>query len=192
MKKNQMKKSMALLLAAVMLVSGGCGANTAKKEEAPKAQIEVVEKQDAGKVTFTDDLGREVTVERPKRVACLISSFSDIWYQAGGVDQIVAATSATWKYLDLPLKEDVVDLGSTKELNMEQLIASEPDFVLASCGTDRNVELEKSFEQLGLNVAYFNVDNLEDYLRVLKICTDITGCVDNYKKNGTDVEKQVE
>ncbi len=85
MKKNQMKKSMALLLAAVMLVSGGCGANTAKKEEAPKAQIEVVEKQDAGKVTFTDDLGREVTVERPKRVACLISSFSDIWYQAGGV-----------------------------------------------------------------------------------------------------------
>ena len=105
------EKSMALLLAAVMLVSGGCGANTAKKEEASKAQIEVVEKQDAGKVTFTDDLGREVTVERPKRVACLISSFSDIWYQAGGVDQIVAATSATWKYLDLPLKEDVVDLG---------------------------------------------------------------------------------
>ncbi len=185
MKKNQMKKSMALLLAAVMLVSGGCGANTAKKEETPKDSTEVVEKQDAGKVTFTDDLGREVTVERPKRVACLISSFSDIWYQAGGVDQIVAATSATWKYLDLPLKEDVVDLGSTKELNMEQLIASEPDFVLASCGTDRNVELEKSFEQLGLNVAYFNVDNLEDYLRVLKICTDITGCVDNYKKNGT-------
>ena len=150
------------------------------------------EKKESGKVTFTDDLGREVTVEQPKRVACLISSFSDIWYQAGGVDQIVAATSATWKYLDLPLKEDVVDLGSTKELNMEQLIASEPDFVLASCGTDRNVELEKSFEQLGLNVAYFNVDNLEDYLRVLKICTDITGCVDNYKKNGTDVEKQVE
>ncbi len=193
MKKNQMKKSMALLLAAVMFVSSGCGANTAKKEDAPKDQIEVVEKQDAGKVTFTDDLGREVTVERPKRVACLISSFSDIWYQAGGVDQIVAATSATWKYLDLPLKEDVVDLGSTKELNMEQLIASEPDFVLASCGTDRNVELEKSFEQLGLNVAYFNVDNLEDYLRVLKICTDITGCVDNYKKNGTvELEKSFE
>ena len=36
MKKNRMKKSMALLLAAVMLVSGGCGANTAKKEEASK------------------------------------------------------------------------------------------------------------------------------------------------------------
>lgn len=192
MKKKPMKKYMALLLSVVMLASSGCGANTEKKEETTEEQIEAVEEKNNGRVTFTDDLGHEVTVENPKRVACLISSFSDIWYQAGGVDRIVAATSATWKYLDLPLKEDVVDLGSTKELNMEQLIASEPDFVLASCGTDRNVELEASFEKLGLNVAYFDVDNLEDYLRVLKICTDITGCVDNYKKNGIDVEKQVE
>lgn len=192
MKKKQIRKYIALLLAAVLFTASGCGAKTEKKEEPSKELVEMKEEKESGKVTFTDDLGREVTVEQPKRVACLISSFSDIWYQAGGVDQIVAATSATWKYLDLPLKEDVVDLGSTKELNMEQLIASEPDFVLASCGTDRNVELEKTFEQLGLNVAYFNVDNLQDYLRVLKICTDITGCVDNYKKNGTDVEKQVE
>ena len=192
MKKKQIRKYIALLLAAVLFTASGCGAKTEKKEEPSKELVEMEEEKESGKVTFTDDLGREVTVEQPKRVACLISSFSDIWYQAGGVDQIVAATSATWKYLDLPLKEDVVDLGSTKGLNMEQLIASEPDFVLASCGTDRNVELEKTFEQLGLNVAYFNVDNLQDYLRVLKICTDITGCVDNYKKNGTDVEKQVE
>ena len=42
---------------------------------------------------------------------------------------------------------------------------------------------------MGMNVAYFDVDNLEDYLRVLKICTDITGCADNYKKNGINAEK---
>ena len=133
-----------------------------------------------------------MTVNQPKRVACLISSFSDIWALAGGVEQIVAATDATWRYLDLPLGEDVVNLGSSKELNMEELIACEPDFVLASCGTDRNVELEKSFEQMGINVAYFSVDSFNDYLRVLKTCTEITGCVENYEKNGTDVEKQVE
>lgn len=95
-------------------------------------------------VTFTDDLGREVTVNRPKRVATLISSFADIWYLAGGVEQIVAATNATWTYFDLPLREDVVNLGATKELNVEQLIACEPDLILASAGTDRNVELEAS------------------------------------------------
>ena len=91
-------------------------------------------------VTFTDDLGRLVTVDRPERVACLIASFADIWYLAGGAEQIVAATNATWTYFDLPLQEDVVNLGATKELNLEALIACEPDLVLASCGTDRNLE----------------------------------------------------
>lgn len=185
MKTKIIKKYLSILLILVMILTCGCTAKPEKKEDKTASEK-------TGEITFTDDLGREVTVNQPKRVACLISSFSDIWYQAGGVDQIVAATSATWKYLDLPLKEDVVNLGSAKELNMEELIASEPDLILASCGTERNVELEKTFDEMGMNVAYFDVDNLEDYLRVLKICTDITGCVDNYKKNGTDVEKQVE
>lgn len=185
MKTKTIKKYLSILLILVMILTCGCTAKLEKKEDKTASEK-------TGEITFTDDLGREVTVDQPKRVACLISSFSDIWYQAGGVDQIVAATSATWKYLDLPLKEDVVNLGSAKELNMEELIASEPDLILASCGTERNVELEKTFDEMGMNVAYFDVDNLEDYLRVLKICTDITGCVDNYKKNGTDVEKQVE
>ena len=194
MSRRNMRRGLVLGLACSLILVSRCGSigkEGAKKEglEKPQEMKEVEEKQ---AYTFTDDLGREVTVNQPKRVACLISSFSDIWALAGGVEQIVAATDATWRYLDLPLGEDVVNLGSSKELNMEELIACEPDFVLASCGTDRNVELEKSFEQMGINVAYFSVDSFNDYLRVLKTCTEITGCVENYEKNGTDVEKQVE
>lgn len=143
-------------------------------------------------VTFMDDLGRVVTVDRPERVACLIASFADIWYLAGGVQQIVATTNATWTYFDLPLREDVVNLGATKELNLEELIACSPDFVLASCGTDRNRELESAFHDMGLNVAYFQVDTFEDYLRMLKVCTDITGYEENYKTYGSEVVEQVE
>ena len=94
-------------------------------------------------------------------------------------------------YLDLPLREDVVNLGATKELNVEALIACEPDLVLASAGTDRNVELEESFEKIGLNVAYFSVNNFTDYLRVLKTCAEITGNENNYETYGSAVEKQV-
>ncbi len=143
-------------------------------------------------VTFTDDLGRTVTVDRPKRVACLIASFADIWHLAGGAEQIVAATGATWTYFDLPLGEDVVNLGATKELNLEELIACNPDFILASCGTDRNRELESTFEKMGLNAAYFQVDSFEDYLRMLKVCTKITGCDENYETYGSNVKAQVE
>lgn len=144
-------------------------------------------------VTFTDDLGREVTVsERPERVACLIGSFADIWYLAGGVDQIVATAADTWTYFDLPLREDVVNLGATKELSVEQLIACEPDFVVASCNTALNVELEPVFEEMGLNVAYFDVSTFDQYLKMLKTCTEITGCPENYERYGTQVQQQVD
>lgn len=143
-------------------------------------------------VTFTDDLGRQVTIDRPERVVCLIASFADIWYLAGGVEQIIATTNSTWTYFDLPLREDIVNLGAAKELNIEELIACNPDFVLASCGTDRNTELESVFDEMGINTAYFSVNTFEDYLRMLKICTDITGFSENYEKYGTAVQSQVE
>ncbi len=142
-------------------------------------------------IHFVDDLGRQVTVDRPERVACLISSFADIWHLAGGADQIVAATNATWTYFDLPLRDDVVNLGPAKELNLEQLIACEPDLVLASCGTDRNVELESVFDDLGMPVAYFDVNDFDDYLRVLRICTEITGQEERCEMYGTQVAEQV-
>lgn len=178
--KKWLMLSMSILLMSFMI--SGCSSSQVDSD-----QME----SESTQITFVDDLGRTVTVNRPQRVATLISSFADIWYLAGGVNQIVATTNATWTYLDLPLREDVVNLGATKELNVEALIACEPDLVLASAGTDRNVELEESFEKMGLNVAYFSVNNFTDYLRVLKICTEITGNESNYETYGSAVEKQV-
>lgn len=174
-----------------LLCMTGCQAQEKTTEENKETvETEVIEATAA--VTFTDDLGRTVTVENPQRVACLIGSFADIWYLAGGVEEIVATADDTWRYFDLPLDENVVNLGGTKELNLEQLIASDPDFVLASCNTSGNVELESTFEEMGLNVAYFSVSSFEDYLRMLEVCTDITGCGENYETYGVQVKEQVD
>ena len=179
-----MKQVVSLLLATCCLLLAACGNSVS-----PSAPQNVPAETS---VTFTDDLNRQVTVDRPQRVACLISSFSDIWCLAGGADTIVAATDATWRYFDLPLRDDVVNLGNTKELDVERLLACEPDLILASGGTDRNVALEASFSAMGLNAAYFSVDTFEDYLRMLKICTEITGKTENYDLYGTQVAQQVE
>ena len=195
-----MKKIITLLICSVFL-SGlltGCvqeetsAGNTVKTESDTQVNAEIEDTEIKNTVTFTDDFGREVTVSNPQRVITLTSSFSDIWYLAGGIDKLVATTNATWTYFDLPLREDIVNLGASKQLNLEQIIACEPDLILASCGTDRNVELEESFEQMGLNTAYFSVNNFDDYLRVLDICTQITGCTENYKTYGMDVKAEVE
>lgn len=169
-----MKKIMVFILLLLMLA--GCAA--------PQQETEGY--------TFTDDLGREVTVASTERVACLIGSFADMWYLAGGVDSIVATAKDTWTYFDLPLKEDVVNLGGTKELNLEQLIACDPDFIIGSCNTASQVELKDTFEAMGMTIAYFDVSTFEDYLRVLKIFTQLTDVVELYHLYGDMVAHQVD
>lgn len=190
-----MKKSINIIVLCCLMLLTACGGqfddprSSASPETAVESAAETV--LDTA-VTFTDDLGRQVTVDRPQRVVCLIASFADIWYLAGGVEQLVATTNATWTYFDLPLRDDIVNLGAAKELNMEKLIACDPDLVLASCGTDRDTELESAFDEMGINTAYFSVNTFEDYLRMLKICTKITGLSENYETYGTAVRSQVE
>jgi len=174
-----MKKLIPALLITISLLLAACG--TAQNVSVSSAQT-----------SFTDDLGRTVTVDKPQRVACLIGSFADLWCLAGGADTIVASAADTWRYFDLPLHEDVINLGATKELNLEQLLSAEPDFIIASCNTDSNLAMQESFSEMGISAAYFDVSTVEDYLRVLKIMTEITGMRENFATYGESVLRQVE
>lgn len=140
-------------------------------------------------ITFMDDLGREVTVENPERVAALIGSFADIWLLSGG--SLAAAANDSWESLELDLGEDVVNLGSILTPDVEQLIAAEPDFVLASAETEGDVELLEVLQQAGITVVYFSVSDFTEYLHMLDICTDITGRKDLYEVNGLAVQEQI-
>lgn len=141
-------------------------------------------------VTFTDDLGREVTVENPRKVAALIGSFADIWLLAGG--EVTATVNDAWESLKLDLGEDTVNLGSITEPDVERLIASQPDFVLASVNTEADLALLDVFDQAKIPAAYFAVSDFEEYLHMLDICTQITGRRDLYEENGLKVQAHIE
>lgn len=170
-----MKKRICAWILILSLLLGACGGKTAPKQ--------------AG-VTFTDDLGREVTVSAPERTAALLGSFAQIWMLAGG--QVCATADDAWEDLNLDLAEDTVNLGGTKNLNLELLLASQPDFVLASTNTRQNVQWKDTLEAAGIPTAYFDMNDFADYLRVLKLCTDITGRSDLYETYGTAVQAQIE
>ena len=140
--------------------------------------------------TFTDDLGRSVTVREPQRVAALLGSFAQIWMLAGG--EVCATADDAWDDLGLELAEDTVNLGNTKSLSLELLLASQPDFILASTNTRQNMEWQQTLDATGIPVAYFDVADFDDYLRLLKICTDITGCSERYEEHGTQVAAQID
>ena len=170
------RRIFALFLAFALCLGPGPGARGAE----------------AGSVTFEDDLGRTVTVEEPKRVAALIGSFAHMWYLAGGLDSLAAAASDTWTSFDIPLGEEVINLGSTKKVSLETVIAAQPDFILASVNTDADLALREPLEDMGIPTAFFQVSTFSDYLRVMKILTDITGCQENYRKNVLDIQQQVD
>ena len=174
-------KKISLLCWMVVLLLVGCS---------PSSTAQTT--NDVNEIYFTDDLGREVSVSSAERVAALIGSFADVWYLAGGQETLVATAHDAWVSFDLELDDSVADLGAIKEPNLEVLLASEPDLILASCNTASNLELQSTFEQLGIPVVYFDIQTFEDYLRMLEICTTLTGCPENYERYGTEIRSQVD
>ena len=169
-----MKRIICLLLALGLLL---CGCAAGETEEA--------------RFVFTDDLGREVRLaEQPRRVACLLGSFAEIWYLAGG--EVIAAPEDAWEDFELPLPEDAVMLGTAKRINMELLLEAEPDFILATANIQQQLQAQDTLEATGIPTAYFHVSDFGDYLRMLKLCTDITGRTDLYEQNGTAVQAQID
>lgn len=140
--------------------------------------------------TFTDDLGRTVTVNDPQRVTALLGSFAQVWQLAGG--EICATADDAWDDLHLEFSEDTVNLGNTKELSLELLLASQPDFILASANTRQNLEWKDTLEATGIPVAYFDITDFDDYLRLLNLCTDITGRKDLYEEHGLAVQARID
>jgi iron complex transport system substrate-binding protein len=141
-------------------------------------------------VSFTDALGRNVQVKKnPERVASLLGSFSDIWVLSGG--KLCASAEDAWEDFGLELG-DAVNIGGAHSPSLELLISSDPDFVIASASTASNVEMKASLEAMGITVAYFDVDNFEDYLDMLDICTDITGRKDLYEQNGLALKSRID
>ena len=101
---------LAGVLAAVTLLGGcgGAGQETLKQtdaegenqatetavEDTASATEQIAETEQTGPVTFTDDLGREVTVDHPQRVAALIGTLvflMGIGNLAAIADKLIAA-----------------------------------------------------------------------------------------------------
>ena len=188
MKRNRSIKWIAALSALLLLTSCAAAPDVHRTPEASGAAV-----QAGDTLTVTDDLGRSVEVPRkPDRVAALIGSFADIWVLSGGGDSLIAAADDTWTSFDLALDEAVVNLGRTKEISLEALLAAQPELVLASCNTQADVDLLPTLEALDIPVLCFQVDRFDEYLHMLRICTEITGSSDNYTTYGTQVQTQVE
>ena len=141
--------------------------------------------------SFTDSTGAVVSLEEtPQKVAVLFSSYAEVWTLAGGTVGVTVGESVERGFV--PQETPLVDGGAGKTVDMERLLAEEPDFVIGSADIPAQVEACEAAAQAGIPAALFQVDTLEDYLSMLKICTDITGNAQAYQTYGTQVAEDVQ
>ena len=154
-------KTRAFALLICLLLLAGCAAPTTRTEG----------------YTFTDSTGTAITVKgKPEKVAVLLSSLADLWVTAGGrVDITVGETVQRGFAADSAV---LVDEGAGKSINLELLLASEPDLVIYSPDIAGQAECADALREAGIPTAGFLVDCFQDYLKILDICTELTGCPD--------------
>ena len=187
-----MMRRLFIVLAAAMILLSACAPGGGEAStSAPTTSSAGAEQSAQGTCTFTDSLGNTVELEQPpKRVAALLGSYAETWLLAGG--GVVAVTQDAYDERGLELPEDTVNLGANQQPDLEALFAAEPDLVLLTPDLDGQMGLRDSLEAAGIPAAWFKVETFDDYLNMLKICTDLTGRSDLYQKNGLDIQSEID
>ena len=124
-------------------------------------------------MTYTDGLGREITLETtPQRIVSLAPSNTEILFAVGAGAQVVGRD----EFSDYPAEAASIEVigGSFGEYNVEAIVALEPDLVLA---TEINPpELVQQLEDLGLTVYYLsNPTTLEEMYMNLETVASLSG-----------------
>ncbi len=196
---------LAALLAASLLALPACGSASGAGNDASassaafsaakpgKAKAGKAEKSKA--YTFTDDLGRKVTVKSHKRVVACMGSFADAWQLAGGT--LVGASDDAFGHYAVDSSK-VSGVGRSTSLNLESIIALKPDFVIMTGISDgkhatgvSQADAESALKEAGIPVAFFKVTTFADYKRMMGTFCAITGRDDLYKKNVTKVGEKI-
>lgn len=196
---------LAALLAASLLALPACGSASGAGNDASassaafsaakpgKAKAGKAEKSKA--YTFTDDLGRKVTVKSHKRVVACMGSFADAWQLAGGT--LVGASDDAFGHYAVDSSK-VSGVGRSTSLNLESIIALKPDFVIMTGISDgkhatgvSQADAESALKEAGIPVAFFKVTTFDDYKRMMGVFCAITGRDDLYKKNVTKVGEKI-
>lgn len=139
--------------------------------------------------TITDVFGTTEELSTDSRIAVCYGSFAECLKLSG--KEPVAVTNDAVEEHKLTFSNDVILLGKNKEINLENLIASDPDYVILSADLSAQIKLKTSLEQASIKHGFFRVDTFGDYKDFMSMLCKLTGRNDLYRKNVLETEERI-
>jgi len=123
-------------------------------------------------IKVTDDDGIEHRFDQPvMRIVSLMPHATELLFEVGAGDQVVGAV----KYSDYPeAAKSIPRVGGYSALNIEAIVALEPDLLIAWPEGNRNRELER-LKALGLPILVSDPREFKDIANALAVYGKITG-----------------
>lgn len=180
-----MRRKILIILVLLMVIVAGCSND--KVDETAHVDSE----GSKAYYSFTDSLGNLVMLqEKPQRVVSLVGSYAQTWMLAGG--EVIGVTDDVISEGRFEISEEISIVGTVKEPNVEEVLSLSPDFVLLSPDIENHLKIRQILEDAAIPHAYFKVEYFEDYLKMLDICTDITGNKDLYEEHGLKIKEEID
>lgn len=194
-------KIVPICLAAVALAAGiltGCSQNKAGNEESQTSALvttDTAEEETGWPRTIIDATGNEVELkERPQRIAVLHSMYLEYFFAletppaASAGSSVGTAMDALSEWETLKPYEgsaEIQDLGSSRELNLEAILAAEPDVIVTFKGQGG---LEAVYDQLVKIAPVIQLDYGLSWQEQTRDCAEIVGKEKEAEELITEIE----
>ena len=142
-------------------------------------------------VTFTDALGREVTLAVPvRRTVAFEGSLAEAYLTCGGT--LVGATEDAVTERGLSLGGEVSVIGTVKQPSLELTVALEPELILLSADSAAHLKLLDALTALGVPCAFFSFDTWQEYMDMADVLCRLTGHEELLEVQREQVQRPIE
>lgn len=177
-RKRQRKSAgiaMAVMLLFAVILLQGCGQET-------------TEQSGTGfPITITDDLGRQVTIDKvPERIVSLAPANTEILFALKLGDKVIGVT----QYCDYPAEaKDKPKIGGFSTPSAELIVAAQPDLVLA---TGIHKDFIKQLEDANITAVAVESHNLNEVLEKIRLVGQITGAAGAANELVADMQRRID
>jgi len=154
--KNRYLFIVTIVIFTLITLAGGCG-SSGKSDTVSDKNLN--DENSIYPIILEDQMSRKVTIpKKPERIISLAPSNTEILFCLGLGDKVVGVTN----FCDYPEEVKAIQkIGDYSEPNMEQIIALEPDLVLATAFQEEQV---KQMEKLNIPTLVIEPATIDEML----------------------------